>query len=866
MDGDTDCDSLFGPETPEPAQAPLPPACAAADTGDDLAWLRTAPQPVAAVPGLVLWKQALLPEVLEPVLAAIDHAGWFRPADGINQAMRFGSLPRFLAPIELVGAQVIDPQLDGRDPLFDQMIANHYLPGEGLPPHVDLVHRFADGIVVATIAGTCTMVFAPVDPRAAADPVSVFLEPGDVVGMSGDVRWRWTHGIPATTHDEHGGVSVARSRRISTSAAAARETPLPAKTMFVLCAVIFCEPMSMTILFPFVYFMVRDFHLADDKDIGFFVGLIASSFSLAQFLTSIMWGWISDRIGRRPVLLVGLIGNSVTIVMFGLSRSLAWAVASRALCGLLNGNVGVAKSVLGEITDETNQARAFSLFGLMFSIGMIIGPMLGGFLAHPAETMPAVFGGVPLLRDNPYLLPCLVSSTVSICGFVFGALHMPETARHLGGYHAVRDEEIDIADNASDGGGGAAAPLQSDCAAQDTPAVRDSTATAGATPRTSASACAEHRAVPVGERRPDLLSRSSFNGMPLLSPQSSELHFFGSDRSGNQGVPTAAGSLGAGGMRASMHRAGSAGRALLRRSPRADAAGVAAPDAPRSRSCSVCSARPGGGSGSGDCRNIDIEIVSCSDGSGGDADSDDGEDEQSGAHVSSGSVLSIGWPAATAVSGYALLAFQNIIYDETFPLWAVAAPPDGLGFTSHSIGMCLSAMGVVTLFCQLVAYPWLARRVPPLVLYRATMPCYICIFTAFPLISTLLAARADLAPAKWACLLVLMAMRYTAGVTSFTSVMIMITNSAPRGKLGIVNGIGQTCAAFVRSVGPALGGMLWAWSSQSGLGFPLDSRFMFVLMGVLASVSSLHAWFVLPSTIGRVVAAGGAEHDMVPAH
>nr|KAJ3417250.1 hypothetical protein HK105_001058 [Polyrhizophydium stewartii] len=724
MDGDTDCDSLFGPETPEPAQAPLPPACAAADTGDDLAWLRTAPQPVAAVPGLVLWKQALLPEVLEPVLAAIDHAGWFRPADGINQAMRFGSLPRFLAPIELVGAQVIDPQLDGRDPLFDQMIANHYLPGEGLPPHVDLVHRFADGIVVATIAGTCTMVFAPVDPRAAADPVSVFLEPGDVVGMSGDVRWRWTHGIPATTHDEHGGVSVARSRRISTSAAAARETPLPAKTMFVLCAVIFCEPMSMTILFPFVYFMVRDFHLADDKDIGFFVGLIASSFSLAQFLTSIMWGWISDRIGRRPVLLVGLIGNSVTIVMFGLSRSLAWAVASRALCGLLNGNVGVAKSVLGEITDETNQARAFSLFGLMFSIGMIIGPMLGGFLAHPAETMPAVFGGVPLLRDNPYLLPCLVSSTVSICGFVFGALHMPETARHLGGYHAVRDEEIDIADNASDGAATKA----------------------------------------------------------------------------------------------------------------------------------------------GDCRNIDIEIVSCSDGSGGDADSDDGEDEQSGAHVSSGSVLSIGWPAATAVSGYALLAFQNIIYDETFPLWAVAAPPDGLGFTSHSIGMCLSAMGVVTLFCQLVAYPWLARRVPPLVLYRATMPCYICIFTAFPLISTLLAARADLAPAKWACLLVLMAMRYTAGVTSFTSVMIMITNSAPRGKLGIVNGIGQTCAAFVRSVGPALGGMLWAWSSQSGLGFPLDSRFMFVLMGVLASVSSLHAWFVLPSTIGRVVAAGGAEHDMVPAH
>jgi hypothetical protein len=68
-------------------------------------------------------------------------------------------------------------------------------------------------------------------------------------------------------------------------------TPLPKKIIFVLSIVLFSEPMSLTILFPFVYFMVRDFGMADEKDIGFYVGFIASAFSMAQFLTSLLWGW-----------------------------------------------------------------------------------------------------------------------------------------------------------------------------------------------------------------------------------------------------------------------------------------------------------------------------------------------------------------------------------------------------------------------------------------------------------------------------------------------------------------------------------------------------------------------------------------------
>lgn len=122
-------------------------------------------------------------------------------------------------------------------------------------------------------------------------------------------------------------------------------TPLPLKTMCILCIVILSEPISLTILFPFVYFLVKDFGI-ETINIGYYVGYIASAFGIAQFLTSMWWGALSDRIGRRPVLLMGLFGSAMAMVGFGLSTSLLMAVSMRFLCGFLNGNIGVAKCVL----------------------------------------------------------------------------------------------------------------------------------------------------------------------------------------------------------------------------------------------------------------------------------------------------------------------------------------------------------------------------------------------------------------------------------------------------------------------------------------------------------------------------------------
>ncbi|KAJ1555542.1 hypothetical protein HK405_000705, partial [Cladochytrium tenue] len=211
-----------------------------------------------------------------------------------------------------------------------------------------------------------------------------------------------------------------------TGTARTSSTSLPGRTMAVLSVVVLCEPISMTVLFPFVYFMVRDFGIAEN-DVGYYVGFLTGAFSLAQFVTSIPWGWISDRIGRRPVLMVGLLGNTVSMVLFGMSSTLWAAIASRALCGLLNGNVGVAKSMLGEITDASNQASAFSIFGLMWALGLIVGPGIGGLLASPVQNIPGLFAGFPILTERPYLLPCLFSALLSAVGFVAALAFLDES-------------------------------------------------------------------------------------------------------------------------------------------------------------------------------------------------------------------------------------------------------------------------------------------------------------------------------------------------------------------------------------------------------------------------------------------------------
>ena len=102
------------------------------------------------------------------------------------------------------------------------------------------------------------------------------------------------------------------------------------------------------IVIPFLTYLVED--LAADqgiKEVGLWVGLLMTSYSAAQFLFSPFWGSVSDKIGRRPVLMIGLVGNTVFFTMFGLANTLLIALAARFMAGVFNGNLAVARAYIG---------------------------------------------------------------------------------------------------------------------------------------------------------------------------------------------------------------------------------------------------------------------------------------------------------------------------------------------------------------------------------------------------------------------------------------------------------------------------------------------------------------------------------------
>lgn len=89
----------------------------------------------------------------------------------------------------------------------------------------------------------------------------------------------------------------------------------------------------------------------DPSDVTYYAGIIESLFAFTTFITVLAWGRLSDRIGRKPVLLAGLIGVGSTVALFGMSQSFIALVIWRCASGSLNGNAAVIKSVLGEISE-----------------------------------------------------------------------------------------------------------------------------------------------------------------------------------------------------------------------------------------------------------------------------------------------------------------------------------------------------------------------------------------------------------------------------------------------------------------------------------------------------------------------------------
>jgi multidrug resistance protein len=112
------------------------------------------------------------------------------------------------------------------------------------------------------------------------------------------------------------------------------------------------------------------------------VGLIIASFSAMQFLLAPVWGRLSDRWGRRPILIVGLFGSGISYVVFGLAETVGVLLLSRVLAGVMGANVAVAQAYVADRTSEEKRARGMGLIGAAFGLGFVAGPALGGVLSR----------------------------------------------------------------------------------------------------------------------------------------------------------------------------------------------------------------------------------------------------------------------------------------------------------------------------------------------------------------------------------------------------------------------------------------------------------------------------------------------------
>ncbi|KAF4981716.1 hypothetical protein FZEAL_2518 [Fusarium zealandicum] len=173
--------------------------------------------------------------------------------------------------------------------------------------------------------------------------------------------------------------------------------------------------------------MVKDLGI-DEQDASFYAGLLVSAYAVAEALTSMAWGVLSDRIGRKPVVLFGLVGVGISSLIFGLAEQYWVALLARFVGGALNGNVSVMQTMVAEMVKlPEHEPKAYAVQPFVWTLGGIIGSAMGGFLAQPAVFYPSLFSEEGLFGRFPYLLPNLVSVGVVAIAVIQGIFFLEET-------------------------------------------------------------------------------------------------------------------------------------------------------------------------------------------------------------------------------------------------------------------------------------------------------------------------------------------------------------------------------------------------------------------------------------------------------
>ncbi|XP_050878762.1 protein ZINC INDUCED FACILITATOR 1 isoform X2 [Lathyrus oleraceus] len=188
---------------------------------------------------------------------------------------------------------------------------------------------------------------------------------------------------------------------------------------------------------------VKDFNIAEtEEDISTYAGYVGSAFMVGRALTSILWGMLADRFGRKPVVIIGIFSVVIFNTLFGVCTSFWMAIMMRLLLGALNGLLGTMKAYSSEIFREEYHAFGQSMFAAAWGVGLAFGPALGGYFAQPVQKYPNIFSRNSFWDKFPYFLPCFIVSAMALA-VAISCIWLPETLHN----HKVSTEKNEALEN-----------------------------------------------------------------------------------------------------------------------------------------------------------------------------------------------------------------------------------------------------------------------------------------------------------------------------------------------------------------------------------------------------------------------------------
>jgi len=173
---------------------------------------------------------------------------------------------------------------------------------------------------------------------------------------------------------------------------------------------VFIDVLGIGIIVPILPELIKEFTGGSTARAGRWFGVLAATYAVTQFFFAPILGSLSDRVGRRPVILISLFGLGIDYIIMGLAPSIGWLFAGRLIAGVMGASITTANAYIADVSEPEKRARNFGLIGVAFGLGFIFGPAIGG-----------VLGGIDLR------LPFFAAAGLALVNALYGVFVLPES-------------------------------------------------------------------------------------------------------------------------------------------------------------------------------------------------------------------------------------------------------------------------------------------------------------------------------------------------------------------------------------------------------------------------------------------------------